>query len=396
METAEERTRSAADLLRELYFFRGLTQDDLLRVAAVCREESHDQGEVICREGTPADRFFIIISGCVEVWKDHGAREADLLAVHGPGHLFGELALIDELPRSATVVAREPTRLLSVVREDFQRIVRENASVALTIMRSVSSMVRASNDSFVESLRNRNRALVRANRELKSAQARLIRAERLSLLGRMSSLIIHDIRNPLAVLRGLAEMILFHPTDPAGVERNIRRVIDEADRLGRIAGELLDYSRGEISLHMSIVNPRDLVSEAEGILREPFAARGIEIRTLVTADQPVIADHDRLLRVLLNLADNSRKAMPSGGVFTIAVSRQDRTLVFEVSDTGEGMDEEVQDRLFEPFFTSSKEGGTGLGMSIVKSIVDAHEGSLSFTSRRHEGTTFKISLPLQG
>jgi CRP-like cAMP-binding protein len=85
-------------LLRDIYFFRGLTEEDLAKVAAVCREEHFKAGDMICREGSPADRFFIILEGAVEVWKDWGDPEADLLAAHGPGHLFGELALIDELP----------------------------------------------------------------------------------------------------------------------------------------------------------------------------------------------------------------------------------------------------------------------------------------------------------
>ena len=384
---------SLTGLLHGLYFFRTLPEEELGSIAAVCREEQVEPRAMICREGTPADRFFIIVEGSVEVWKDWGEKEADLLAVHGPGHLFGELALIDEMPRSATVIAREPTRLLSIGRTDFHRIITENASVALSVMRSVSSMVRVSNETFVDSLRRRNRELIKANRELKAAQARLLRAERLSLLGRVSSLILHDIRNPLSVLRGLAEMALAHGEDRAVVEKNVRRIIAEADRLGRIAGELLDYSRGEISLTMSIVDPRDLVAEAVQIVADRFAAQKIEIRTEVSASRPVILDHDRMLRVLLNLADNSRKAMPHGGTFTITVAREQDRLLLTVADTGEGMDHEVQERLFEPFYTSSREGGTGLGMSIVKSIVDAHEGSLSFTSRRGEGTCFRLSLP---
>ena len=386
---------AAAELLRGLYFLRGLAEEDLRRVAAVCREERYEPAVLICREGTPADRFFIIVEGSVEVWKDWGEREADLLAVHGPGHFFGELALIDELPRSATVLARQATRVLAVGRSDFHRIVTENATVALSIMRSVSSMVRTSNDSFVESLRKRNRALVKANRELKSTQEKLLRAERLSLLGRVSSLILHDIRNPLSVLRSLAELVLLHPGEPAAVERNIKRIIDEADRLGRIAGELLDYSRGEISLHMSIVDPGELAREAARIIQERFESRKIEITLDLAPAAPVIMDHDRMLRVLLNLADNSRKAMPNGGHLTFSVGRENGRLVFQVADTGEGMEKSVQDRLFEPFFTSSREGGTGLGMTIVKSIVDAHDGTLSFTTRRHEGTSFRISLPLR-
>jgi signal transduction histidine kinase len=383
-------------MLRGLYFFRGLSEEDLSRVAEACREERAEGGDLICREGTPADRFFMITEGRVEVWKDWGEAEADLLAVHDAGAMFGEMALIDELPRSATVVARGPARLLSIGREDFSRIIRENASVAQSVMRSVSSMVRASNESFVESLRKRNRQLVKANRELRSAQERLLRAERLSLLGRFSSLILHDIRNPLSVLRASAEMIQARQDDPALVQRNIRRIMDEADRLNRIAGELLDYSRGEISLQLSIVDLRDLVGQAARIMGEKFTARGITVRTEVSWPGPVLLDNDRMLRVLLNLADNSRKAMPKGGTFTISVLKDGNRLFIRVADTGEGMSAEVQERLFEPFYTSSREGGTGLGMSIVRNIVDAHEGTLSFTSGMNEGTVFTISLPVHG
>jgi signal transduction histidine kinase len=382
--------------LRELYFFQSLTDAELEKVASVCREECFEAGSLICREGSPADRFFIIIEGTVEVWKDWKDPEADMLAVHGSGHMFGEMALIDELPRSATVVARTTARLLSIGREDFHRIIRENASVALSVMRSVSSMVRVSNENFVESLRTRNRALVKANRQLKSAQSKLLRAERLSVLGRFSSLILHDIRNPLSILRGFAEMVLLHPTDTAIVDRNIKRIIEEADRLNRIAGELLDFSRGEINLNMAIVDLRDLVGQVTRIVAERFAARKIEIRADISYPGPVIMDNDRMVRVLLNLADNSRKAMPRGGVFSIAVLREERRLVIAVSDTGAGMESEVLDRLFEPFYSSSRVGGTGLGMSIVKSIIDAHEGAIVVDSRKESGTTFRISLPLTG
>jgi signal transduction histidine kinase len=317
-----------------------------------------------------------------------------MLAVHSTGHLFGEMALIDDLPRSATVIARDATRLLSVGREDFHRIISENSAVALSVMRSVSSMVRLSNESFVNNLRRRNNELVRANRELKKTQEKLLHAERLSLLGKFSSLILHDIRNPISILRGFAEMIAMHSGEPEVIRRYVGKIMSEADRLNRIAGELLDYSRGEIALTMSIVNIQELVSKVVEIIQERFTSKGIEIRTDVKYPGPVIIDNERILRVLLNLADNSRKAMPNGGVFTIAVSHGEKRLIFDVSDTGVGMDKEVQKRLFEPYYTRGAEGGTGLGMTIVKNIIDAHEGSLTFTSRKNEGTAFRVSIPI--
>ena len=139
-----------------------------------------------------------------------------------------------------------------------------------------------------------------------------------------------------------------------------------------------------------------MVKKVVDTMEERFSSRGITIQADVRYPGPVIIDNDRMLRVLLNLADNSRKAMPRGGTFTLAVSREDKQLLIEVTDTGEGMDEEVQKTLFEPFVTHSKEGGTGLGMVIVKNIVEAHDGSLSYKTAKGQGTSFRISLPIRG
>jgi signal transduction histidine kinase len=101
-----------------------------------------------------------------------------------------------------------------------------------------------------------------------------------------------------------------------------------------------------------------------------------------------------MFRVFLNLADNARKAMPQGGRFSISAAKSDQSLVFEVSDTGVGMSPEVQRRIFEPFFSFSEAGGTGLGMSIVKSVVEAHHGTLAVHSAPKSGTTFRVTLPI--
>jgi signal transduction histidine kinase len=386
-----------ARLLATVPFFAGLGPADLALIAAAAREEGFAPGATIFREGDPADRFYIILAGTVEVWKDYGEEDQrDLIAEHGVGHLFGEMAVVDELPRSATVIAREAVRLLSVGRDEFRSIVAANGAIALSITRSVSAMVRSSNESFLENLHRRNRALLKANRELRRTQERLIQAERLSVLGKFASLVLHDIRNPIAILRGFAEMIQLAPDETALVERNIARIIAEADRLNRLASEMLDFSRGDIALNVSIVDLRELVAKVKDTLAEAFAARKVEVVSRVEFAGPVVLDADRMLRVLLNLADNARKAMPKGGTFTIGTSKKGRSVVFEIADTGVGMDQDVQKRLFEPFFTHSEEAGTGLGLCVVKNVVEAHHGKLTWTSEKGKGTTFRIALPMAG
>jgi signal transduction histidine kinase len=381
-------------VLKKVYFFQGLADREVEKIRRVCHGISYPAGEVIFKEGSEADRFYILLEGAVEVWKNYELPERDLLAVHTSGHLFGEMALIDELPRSATVISRDPCRLLYINRSDFHRTILEDSHIAVSILRAVSDMVRKSNEYFVENLRERNLELERTNEALQEAQEELLMKDRLSTLGKFSSLILHDIRNPLSVLRSLAEMILMHSGERTKVERNARKIITAADRVNQIASELLDYSRGEIRLNMTVVNLRDLFGQLEETVGEKFRSRGITLQSNIQVAEPVIMDGQRMFRVFLNLADNARKAMPQGGRFSISAAKSDQSLVFEVSDTGVGMSPEVQRRIFEPFFSFSEAGGTGLGMSIVKSVVEAHHGTLAVHSAPKSGTTFRVTLPI--
>ncbi len=381
--------KELAELLEKVYFFRGLSAEDLQSIQLVSREAVFQPGEVIFREGAEADRFYIVLSGAVEVWKGE-----DLLAVHTAGHLFGEMALIDELPRSATVVAREATRLAYIGRADFQQIIRCNSQVAISIVRSVSDMVRSSNEHFLESLRARNLELEQANRALQEAQEELLRKERLSTLGKFSSLILHDIRNPISVLRSLAELILMSTDDRERVQRNARKIIAESERLNQLASELLDYSRGDIRLNPAVVRLGEFFDRLREAIEERFQARGIVIKMDIEFPGPAVLDESRLFRVFLNLANNAWKAMPKGGALRIRVWKDGGTLRAEVGDTGIGMTPEVQAKIFTPFFSSSEMGGTGLGMAIVKSIIEAHHGTVTFQSELKKGTTFRLSIPL--
>lgn len=379
--------------LRNTYFFHNVSDSDINEIIKVCHEKIFTPGEIIFEEGSVAEKFYIILSGEVEVWKDYRSPLKDRLAVHKKGRLFGEMALIDDLPRSATVVAKEKSRLLYIERDDFNKIIKENSSIALSVMRSVSLMVRKSNESFVENLRKRNKKLKKAYKKLKETHAELIKMERLSTLGKISSLILHDIRNPISILRGYAELIRMKPENSEKNKSNANKIIIEADRLNRLANEMLDYSRGEIRLNMQIVSIDLLVDNVINSIKDKFNLRKIKIIRDIKYKGPVLMDMDRMVRVLYNLADNSRKAMPDGGSFSIKTSEEESSYIMEISDSGVGMTEDVMNHIFEPFYSSSESGGTGLGMAIVKNIIEAHEGHLSVESKKNKGTSFKIVMP---
>jgi signal transduction histidine kinase len=382
--------------LRKAYFFKGLDDDEIRLVASACVQEERDPGDIIFVEGATADRFYIVIEGRVEVWKNYYDAKPDLLAVHGPGRFFGEMALIDELPRSATVVAKDRATLLYLYRDDFRRLIRERSSIALSVMTAISYMVRSANEAYVEDLRTRNAELEKAYAQLEGVQAERLRSERLSTLGRFSSLILHDIRNPLSNLKGQLQLMDLSPCDPEKLRARIAASLAEVGRLERLANEFLDYSRGEVRLDMSIIRPSEILARIEDGQRDRLASAGIRFEVEVRYDEPVILDADRVARALQNLVDNARKAMSAkGGTIKLKAYRSGAHLVLEVADSGEGMSSEVLSHLFEPFYSASGRGGTGLGMLIVKNIVEAHGGAVRVGSKKGVGTRVLLRFPLR-
>lgn len=383
------------DFLRGIPFFEELTDDDIHSISKYCTDSIFEPGQILFDEGDPADMFYIIMEGEVEVWKAFGTDDEDMLAVHGHGKLFGEMALIDNMPRSATVKTRTQTRLLQIGEHDFQNMVRENSSVAFSIVRSLSSMVRKSNETFLEDLKERNLELERANIDLKTAHEELIKKERLSNLGKFSSMILHDLRNPISTVKAYTELLLMNSDLPEKPRKYISNIKFETERINNLASELLDYSRGDIRLDMKIVDLSDFLSNLETSVKRRFSSNNINIIFENNFNDHAVFDFERMMRVMMNLAENARKALAGKGFFSITAEKEDRTLQFIIKDNGEGMSPDIQKHIFEPFYSSSRGGGTGLGMVIVKNIVEAHEGELEIVSSPGRGTEIKIHLPLR-
>ena len=158
-------------------YFRFLSDEDIQKLESISAERHFDHGSVIFHEGSVGDNFFIIIEGTVEIWKHYGEKDQYLLAVHGPGQSFGEAALIDDFHRSATVVAREDMKALSISCENFKKIITDSGSLSLSIMKSVTAMIRLSNETFIENIRAQNRHLERAYAELKKESEKRRQAE---------------------------------------------------------------------------------------------------------------------------------------------------------------------------------------------------------------------------
>ena len=153
--------------LKKVKFFKSLSNEDIHEIEAVCQKQLFESGTIIFSEGTLGYHFYIILTGNVEIIKDYNNSTQDSLIVLTQEQSFGELALIDNFPRSATAIARQKTELLSISRNDFHSVVKNSAPISFSIMKSLSSMIRERTESFVDDLRQRNLILENAYTQLK-------------------------------------------------------------------------------------------------------------------------------------------------------------------------------------------------------------------------------------
>ncbi|MEW6348798.1 MAG: ATP-binding protein [Thermodesulfobacteriota bacterium] len=231
--------------------------------------------------------------------------------------------------------------------------------------------------------------------ELKKMEERAKLSEKQAAFVRIAAGMAHEIRNPLASLRGATELLSQAPADQVPDERLLRIVIRESDRLNSLLEDFLltvnarKFKRERISL-------TDLVQEtAELFSQGPRIGEDITLDALVTKGVEVEGDPDRLKQALWNLLTNAVEAIPSAGAIhlTLEADGQKHQAVIRIRDTGTGIALAIRHRLFEPFATT-KETGSGLGLAMVLSIVESQRGTIEAESRSEKGTEFTIRLPL--
>jgi two-component system sensor histidine kinase PilS (NtrC family) len=209
----------------------------------------------------------------------------------------------------------------------------------------------------------------------------------------MAASIAHEIRNPLAAMRGSIQMLHSEMNAESSQTQLMEIILRESDRLNRIISDFLSYARPR-SIIQSKVDVGDLLKQTFTLLRHsPEVSDGQVIEEDVP-EAPLLADADaqQLQQVFWNLARNALQAMPGGGTLRAKVTRNSHNrLRITFTDTGRGMSPEQVEHLFEPF--SSTTGGTGLGLSIVYQIIRDHGGTINVRSRENRGTTITIELP---
>jgi signal transduction histidine kinase len=362
--------------LEQSKLFNSLAESELslLRHAQQLRE--FKAGEIIFKEGDRGDGLYIVGEGQVQISALLSGTERGVLAKLGPGEFFGEMAVLDDEPRSATASAEGDVKLYFIPREKVLEMLENSPRLSVKLVREISSRMRDFNRQYVREV---------------------LQAERLALVGRFARSIVHDFKNPLNIISLAAEMSRMERLPPAARSASADRILKQVQRLTRMINELLDYTRGAQSGVLADVNFRQfiqqLVEEAS-----PELCQKKKVVLYVENDPPdveICVDPQRLSHVFYNLFHNAVDAIVGQGMITLRFKRAGSEIVTELEDSGKGIAPEVRPRLFEAFATFGKQQGTGLGLSICKRIIEDHQGWIRARNEPGHGAIFEFGLPLK-
>lgn len=228
-------------------------------------------------------------------------------------------------------------------------------------------------------------------------EQQLRHADRLATIGQLAAGVAHELNEPLSHILGFAQLVKKYPGLPAQVLADVDKILSSSFYAREIVKKLLIFSR-HTSPQKTKVNLNHLVTKGLSLFESKCASDGIELHCLLQPDLPEIdADPAQLNQVFVNLIVNAMQAMPNGGKIAISTLKGRAKVSLCVEDTGAGMDEDVLQKIFTPFFTTKDVGlGTGLGLPVAHGIITAHGGSIKVESKAGKGTKCKIQLPVKG
>ncbi|HUA66252.1 MAG TPA: ATP-binding protein [Alphaproteobacteria bacterium] len=359
--------------------FREVDPKELQALRSIAEERLFPAGTRIFSENEPGDGVYVIQDGLVEIAHLVGDQAQCVFSKIGPGEIFGEMAVIEDRPRSATTTAVKETRVYFIPRDQMVALLRRSPALSLKLLQEVSSRLRDFNHQHLREI---------------------VEAERLSALGTFARSIVHDLKNPLTVI-GMATEIMAAPQ--ASLERRqeaYERVKRQIAAITELVGDILDFTQSlPVDRDFTAVSYREFIQELVRELGHELELKG-SLLNVENEPPPGVLRFDprRIRRVILNLTGNAIEMMPEGGRITMRFQQGGNEMITEIEDEGPGIAPEVAAKLFQPFVTFGKPHGTGLGLSICKRIIEDHGGRISAhnAAAPAHGAIFSFTLPMRG
>jgi signal transduction histidine kinase len=387
--------------------FKGLDDSELQEMADLTEFRTYPPEHVLCHEGAHEDVFYIVADGSVVISKKMIEGEAErVLRVGGRGDMVGEMAMIQNVPRAATVRTTSECTVLEMEKQDFETILSRSPRMAMDIIRITLDRIRANDQTMIADLQKSNKVL----RQLDRNKLEFIQ------------IAAHELRTPLTVLNGYVKVMRSFPEVTANVAMGgiLDGILTGAERIHEVVNLMLDVTRidtentkaGSVPISLKHV----IEDQVKG-LGKAIAERKIEIIFEHPDEAPLFKGDPALIqKAIYHLIVNAIKYTPDGGKITLGthpITMENDTPGVEITvkDTGIGLDAEHHELVFEKFYqvghvalhssgkTTYKGGGPGLGLAIVRGVARAHSGKVWVESAGHDevnfpGSTFHLQLPL--
>jgi len=385
--------------------FSGLSDEELGELAALTQVSQYPPDYTLCREGAYEDTFYIVAAGEALTTKKISDAEGErVLRRVTPGDYVGEMALIQNAPRAATVRTLTACTVLEIDKGDFEAILSRSPRLALSIIRTTLNRMRANDQVAITDLQKTNRVLAQLDRN------------KLEFI----QVAAHELRTPLTIMKGYLNVIKLE--DAFQANENLRAALDGlsrgTERLHEVVNAMLDVTRIDGALVAAVPVPlKSVVNDIARRLESDAEGRRLRIDIEHAPDTPTInADPTLVQKALYHVIVNAIKYTPDGGRILV----QTRPVTLEggvpaaqisVQDSGIGLDPEHHELIFEKFYqvgsvdlhsshkTMFKGGGPGLGLAIARGVVRVHGGRIWVESAGHDeatnpGSTFFLQFPI--
>jgi two-component system phosphate regulon sensor histidine kinase PhoR len=370
--------------------FPGITPTEVSELITKSTLKNYPAGTVLCHENALENIFYLILEGRVEVTKVINNRETRLLKTLAVGDFFGEMALIHNAPRAATVKTITPLIALEIDKESFDRVLKNSSSVSMAMVREISRRLRENDAMAIDDLRVRASELAEAYQKL--AEQELARKEFITNVS-------HQLRTPLMAAGGYLQMLQKGAIPPEKIPDAMATVTRNVQQIASLVNDMLFVQEMELILEQfKPIDLLELVNRVVANYEEKRKFRQISLNIQSDLHLPRIAgDRQTLERALTALFDNAVKYSNDGGSIEVNLHHKDDQVSVEFTDHGVGILPETLPHIFERFYHVDRSGGQlyeglGLGLAITRQVINQHKGRLEVASTPGEGSTFTIYL----
>lgn len=370
--------------------FPGIPSDQAENFITASEQKIYPANTILCHEGALESTFYILLKGEVRVTKWFDKSEERLLKHLHPGDFFGEMAIINNAPRAATVATTCDCTVLELRKDIFAALLEQSSSISIALMREVSRRLRENDEIAIGDLRAKAKELAEAYQQLSVLEE--ARREFLTAIA-------HELRTPLMAANGFLQVIRAGLLQGESLRSAIETIYRSLQDITVLTNDILFLQEMDLILpEFKLTDVGSVVTSAVELQREHAAQSKVGIQLSILPRLPkIMADAKSLNRAVTAILDNAIKFSPDGGDVLVEAGFDETTVWVKITDQGVGIPPETMPRIFDRFFHLDKVGdhlfrGVGLGLSIARHAIEQHQGTILAESQPGRGSTFTISM----